>query len=163
MPRDGDSSFAPKIVKKRQKRPSGADGMVISLAAKGLTTGGVQARLAKVYGADVSRQRAGVGSPVRMRYAQGGGLTDAGRAGAGAVAPEGSSRGSSAGGRGRGRCGAAGQRAGGGLLPCDGQLRSARSGDKRTPRGLRITPGPLGVDGCWLVSPPWPWGWSRRP
>ena len=48
MSRDGDSSFAPKIVKKRQKRLSGVDGMVISLAAKGLTTGGVQDRLAKV-------------------------------------------------------------------------------------------------------------------
>jgi transposase-like protein len=30
--------------------------MVISLAAKGLTTGEVQAHLAEVYGADVSRQ-----------------------------------------------------------------------------------------------------------
>ncbi|MET8177158.1 IS256 family transposase [Streptomyces clavifer] len=55
-PRDREGSFEPKIVKKRQKRLSGVDEMVISLAAKGLTTGEVQAHLAEVYGADVSRQ-----------------------------------------------------------------------------------------------------------
>ncbi len=42
--------------KKRQKRLTGVDEMVISLAAKGLTTGEVQAHLAEVYGAEVSRQ-----------------------------------------------------------------------------------------------------------
>nr|WP_181446777.1 crosslink repair DNA glycosylase YcaQ family protein [Streptomyces sp. NTH33] len=36
--------------------PTGVDEMVISLAAKGLTTGEVQAHLAEVYGAEVSRQ-----------------------------------------------------------------------------------------------------------
>lgn len=46
----------PKIVKRRQKRLTGVDEMVISLAAKGLTTGEVQARLAEVYGAEVPRQ-----------------------------------------------------------------------------------------------------------
>lgn len=56
VPRDREGSFEPKIVKKRQKRLSGVDEMVISLAAKGLTTGEVQAHLAEVYGADVSRQ-----------------------------------------------------------------------------------------------------------
>jgi transposase-like protein len=56
VPRDRDGSFEPKIVKKRQKRLTGVDEMVISLAAKGLTTGEVQAHLAEVYGADVSRQ-----------------------------------------------------------------------------------------------------------
>jgi transposase-like protein len=34
---------------------SGVDEMVVSLAAKGLTTGKVQAHLAEVYDADVSR------------------------------------------------------------------------------------------------------------
>jgi putative transposase len=43
-------------VAKRQKRLTGVDEMVISLAAKGLTTGEVSARLAEVYGAEVSRQ-----------------------------------------------------------------------------------------------------------
>ncbi|MFK0259091.1 IS256 family transposase [Streptomyces sp. NPDC090445] len=56
VPRDRDGSFEPKIVKKRQKRLSGVDEMVISLSAKGLTTGEVQAHLAEVYGAEVSRQ-----------------------------------------------------------------------------------------------------------
>ncbi len=56
VPRDRDGSFEPKIVAKRQKRLSGVDEMVISLSAKGLTTGEVQAHLAQVYGAEVSRQ-----------------------------------------------------------------------------------------------------------
>ncbi|GAA0907349.1 hypothetical protein GCM10009574_100240 [Streptomyces asiaticus] len=56
VPRDRDGSFEPKIVKKRQKRLTGVDEMVISLTAKGLTTGEVQAHLAEVYGAEVSRQ-----------------------------------------------------------------------------------------------------------
>lgn len=56
MPRDRDGSFEPKIVKKRQRRLTGVDEMAISLAAKGLTTGEVQAHLAEVYGTDVSRQ-----------------------------------------------------------------------------------------------------------
>jgi transposase-like protein len=55
MPRDRDASFAPKIVAKRQRRLGGVDDLVISLVAKGLTTGEVQAHLAEVYGAEVSR------------------------------------------------------------------------------------------------------------
>ncbi|EMD23712.1 Mobile element protein [Amycolatopsis azurea DSM 43854] len=56
MPRDRDASFDPKIVAKRQKRLTGVDEMVISLAAKGLTTGEISAHLAEAYGAEVSRQ-----------------------------------------------------------------------------------------------------------
>jgi len=56
VPRDRDGSFEPKIVAKRQRRLSGVDDLVISLSAKGLTTGEVQAHLADVYGAEVSRQ-----------------------------------------------------------------------------------------------------------
>ncbi|WP_370310855.1 IS256 family transposase [Amycolatopsis sp. WAC 01376] len=56
VPRDRDASFEPKIVAKRQKRLGGVDEMVISLAAKGLTTGEIAAHLAEVYGAEVSRQ-----------------------------------------------------------------------------------------------------------
>jgi putative transposase len=55
VPRDRDASFEPKIVAKRQRRLSGVDDLVISLVAKGLTTGEVQAHLAEVYGAEVSR------------------------------------------------------------------------------------------------------------
>jgi transposase-like protein len=43
-------------VAKRKRRLSGVDELVISLSAKGLTTGEVAAHLAEVYGADVSRQ-----------------------------------------------------------------------------------------------------------
>ncbi len=56
VPRGREGSFEPRIVKKRQKRLTGVDEMVISLAAKGPTTGEVQAHLAEVYGPDVSRQ-----------------------------------------------------------------------------------------------------------
>jgi transposase-like protein len=56
VPRDRDGSFELKIVKKRQKRLTGVDEMVISSAAKGLTTGEARAHLAEVYGVDVSRQ-----------------------------------------------------------------------------------------------------------
>lgn len=41
---------------KRQKRLTGVDEMVISLAAQGLTTGEISAHLSEVYGAEVSRQ-----------------------------------------------------------------------------------------------------------
>ncbi len=43
-------------MKKRQRRLNGVDSMVISLTAKGLTTGEVQAHLAETYGTDVSRE-----------------------------------------------------------------------------------------------------------
>jgi transposase-like protein len=55
VPRDRDGSFAPKTVRKRQRRMHGVDEMVLSLAAKGLTTGEISAHLADVYGADVSK------------------------------------------------------------------------------------------------------------
>lgn len=55
VPRDRDGSFEPKIVKKRQRRLSGVDELVISLAAKGLTTGEIAAHFADVYGAEVSK------------------------------------------------------------------------------------------------------------
>ena len=56
VPRDRDATFEPRIVAKRRRRLSGVDELVISLSAKGLTTGEVAAHLAEVYGADVSRQ-----------------------------------------------------------------------------------------------------------
>jgi len=55
VPRDRDGSFEPKIVRKRQRRLGGIDGIVLSLTAKGLTTGEVCAHLAEVYGASVSK------------------------------------------------------------------------------------------------------------
>jgi putative transposase len=55
VPRDREGSFEPQIVKKRQRRLAGVDELVISLAAKGLTTGEIAAHFADVYGAEVSR------------------------------------------------------------------------------------------------------------
>ena len=55
VPRDRDGSFEPQLVKKHQRRLSGVDEMVISLTAKGLTTGEVSAHMAEVYGAEVSK------------------------------------------------------------------------------------------------------------
>jgi putative transposase len=39
VPRDREGSFEPQIVRKRQRRLSGVEDMVLSLSAKGLTTG----------------------------------------------------------------------------------------------------------------------------
>ena len=56
VPRDRAGSFEPQIVKKRQRRLSGVEDLVISLSAKGLTHGEISAHLAEVYGASVSKQ-----------------------------------------------------------------------------------------------------------
>lgn len=56
MPCDRDGSFAPKIVRKRQRRPSGVAETVISPAVKGLSIGEISAHLAEIYGAEVSKQ-----------------------------------------------------------------------------------------------------------
>lgn len=56
VPRDRAGSFEPAIVKKRQRRLSGVEDLVLSLSAKGLTTGEISAHLAEVYGAQVSKQ-----------------------------------------------------------------------------------------------------------
>jgi putative transposase len=57
VPRDRDASFAPATVAKRVRRLRGVDEMVISLVARGMATGDVQAHLAEVYGTSVSRQQ----------------------------------------------------------------------------------------------------------
>lgn len=43
MPRDRDASFAAAVVAERQQPLTGVDDLAISLVAKGLTTGEVQA------------------------------------------------------------------------------------------------------------------------
>lgn len=55
VPRDRDGTFDPQIVKKRQRRLDGVDQIVLSLTARGLTTGEVAAHFADVYGASVSK------------------------------------------------------------------------------------------------------------
>ena len=56
VPRDRAGTFEPQMVKKRQRRLSGVDEVVLSLYAKGLTTGEISAHFAEIYGASVSRQ-----------------------------------------------------------------------------------------------------------
>ncbi|WP_237533644.1 IS256 family transposase [Streptomyces sp. SID685] len=56
VPRDTAGTFEPQLVKKRQRRLTGVDEMVLSLSAKGLTHGEISAHLAEVYGAEVSKQ-----------------------------------------------------------------------------------------------------------
>ena len=55
VPRDRDGSFDPVIVKKRQRRLGGVDTIVLSLVAKGLTTGEVSAHFEEIYGASLSK------------------------------------------------------------------------------------------------------------
>ena len=55
VPRDTNSTFDPVIVKKRQRRLTGIDEIVLSLTAKGLTTGEIAAHFDDVYGATVSK------------------------------------------------------------------------------------------------------------
>jgi transposase-like protein len=56
VPRDRAGSFEPQIVRKRQRRLTGVDQIVLSLYAKGLTTGEISAHFAEIYGASVSRE-----------------------------------------------------------------------------------------------------------
>jgi putative transposase len=55
VPRDRAGTFEPVIVKKGQRRLDGIDQIVLSLTARGLTTGEVSAHFAEVYGASVGK------------------------------------------------------------------------------------------------------------
>lgn len=56
VPRDRDGSFEPETVRKNQRRLDGVDSMVVSLSAKGLATGEVEAHFAEVYSTNISRE-----------------------------------------------------------------------------------------------------------
>jgi hypothetical protein len=56
VPRDRAGTFEPQIVRKRQRRLPGVDEVVLSLYAKGLTTGEISAHFAEIYGASVSKE-----------------------------------------------------------------------------------------------------------
>lgn len=56
VPRDRASTVEPQIVRKRQRRLSGVDEVVLSLYAKGLATGEISAHFAEIYGASVSKE-----------------------------------------------------------------------------------------------------------
>jgi transposase-like protein len=55
VPRDRAGSFDPAIVKKWQRRSGEVDTIVLSLYAKGLTTGEISAHFEEIYGASVSK------------------------------------------------------------------------------------------------------------
>jgi putative transposase len=56
VPRDREGTFEPQIVKKRQRRLSDVDEVVLSLYAKGLTTGEISAHFDQIYGASISKE-----------------------------------------------------------------------------------------------------------
>lgn len=56
VPRDRDATFEPVIVKKRQRRLGEVDEIVLSLYARGLTTGEISAHFDQIYGASVSKE-----------------------------------------------------------------------------------------------------------
>jgi putative transposase len=56
VPRDREGTFEPRIVKKRQRRLTEVDEIVLSLYAEGLTTGEISAHFAEIYGASISRE-----------------------------------------------------------------------------------------------------------
>jgi putative transposase len=56
VPRDQAGTFEPQIVKKRQRCLGEVDEIVLSLYAKGLTTGEISAHFAEIYGASVSKE-----------------------------------------------------------------------------------------------------------
>lgn len=55
VPRDREGTFEPQIVRKRQRRLNSVDEVVLSLYAKGMTTGEISAHFSEMYGASVSK------------------------------------------------------------------------------------------------------------
>ncbi|MFZ3475177.1 IS256 family transposase [Streptomyces sp. 4.24] len=56
VPRDRSGTFVPKALPKYARRTEGLDALVISLTAKGLTSGEIVAHLAEVYGMTTSKE-----------------------------------------------------------------------------------------------------------
>jgi putative transposase len=55
VPRDRNGKFEPLIVPKHARRVAGFNDAIVSLYAKGLTTGEIRAHLGEIYGVEVSR------------------------------------------------------------------------------------------------------------
>ena len=55
VPRDRAGTFSPTVVPKHTRRLTGFDDAVLSLYAKGMTTGDIANHLADIYGTDISR------------------------------------------------------------------------------------------------------------
>ena len=64
VPRDRAGTFAPVTVPKHRRRLEGLSGNVISLYAKGLTTGEIQAHLEEIYDTGVSRETISTPLPI---------------------------------------------------------------------------------------------------
>ena len=64
VPRDWESTFEPQIVKKRQRRLAEVDEIVLSLYAKGMTSGDISAHSPRFTGPRSARKRSR-GSPTR--------------------------------------------------------------------------------------------------
>ena len=56
VPRESEGTFEPVIVRKRQRRLGEVDEIVLSLYARGLTTGEIAAHVDQIYGASVSKE-----------------------------------------------------------------------------------------------------------
>ncbi len=56
VPRDRAGTFEPKVVPRHSRRTEGLDNLVVSLTAKGLTSGEIVAHLAEVYGMATSKE-----------------------------------------------------------------------------------------------------------
>ena len=56
IPRDRNGTFEPVTVPKHQRQLDGLAANVISLYAKGMTTGDIQAHLFEIYGTEISRE-----------------------------------------------------------------------------------------------------------
>jgi putative transposase len=56
VPRDRNGTFEPKLVPKHARRLDGFNEAIVSLYARGLTTGDIQGHLRQLYGAEVSRE-----------------------------------------------------------------------------------------------------------
>ena len=56
VPRDRNGTFEPQLIPKHARRLDGFNQAIVSLYAKGMTTGDIQAHLRELYGAEVSRE-----------------------------------------------------------------------------------------------------------
>ncbi|AIG73618.1 transposase mutator type [Amycolatopsis japonica] len=56
VPRDRESTVEPQVVKKRQRRLTEVDEIVLSLYAKGMTTADISVHFAEIYGSSVSKE-----------------------------------------------------------------------------------------------------------
>jgi putative transposase len=54
-PRDRDGTFAPKLVRKRQRRFEGFDEKILALYSRGMSTRDIEAHLRELYGVAVGR------------------------------------------------------------------------------------------------------------